>query len=126
RYEGALERCETDVTKLRQVLINLIGNASKFTRAGTIEVAAQRIEIRGEGWVEIAISDTGIGIPADKLERIFHPFTQADNSTTRQYGGTGLGLTICKKICVMLGGTIMVESEVGVGSTFTIVLPAGV
>ena len=110
-----------DVTRLRQLLLNLIGNAIKFTHQGEVTV-----EIRGEQPVasdsdlclHFAVTDTGIGIPADKLERLFKPFSQVDSSTTRQYGGTGLGLAICKRICEMMGGKIWVESRPGIGSTF--------
>ena len=110
-----------DVTRLRQLLLNLIGNAIKFTHQGEVTV-----EIRGEQreasdsdlCLHFAVTDTGIGIPADKLERLFKPFSQVDSSTTRQYGGTGLGLAICKRICEMMGGKIWVESRPGIGSTF--------
>ncbi len=122
-FSGSTGRCWTDPTKLRQVLINLVGNAAKFTEDGAVHVATVVRAQADRTWFEIAVRDTGIGIPAEKLESIFEPFTQADGSTTRLYGGTGLGLAICKKICEMLGGGISVVSELGVGSTFTIRLP---
>ncbi len=109
-----------DPMRLHQVLSNLIGNAVKFTEAGkiTVQAAAAR---RSEEQVEISFSvrDTGIGIPADKVSTLFESFAQADSSTARKYGGTGLGLTICKRLVNLMGGDIRVESEVGVGSTFS-------
>ncbi len=108
-----------DVGRLRQVLVNLLGNAIKFTPAGEIglTVSAQPVgEARHE--VHFAVRDTGIGIPGDRLDRLFKSFSQADASTTRRYGGTGLGLAICQRLCELMGGRIWVESEVGRGSTF--------
>ncbi len=110
----------TDGDKLRQVLINLIGNAIKFTPQGSITV---KLRQPAPQQVTLAVSDTGIGIPADKLAVIFEPFRQADSSTTRHYGGTGLGLTISRRIVEMLGGRITVTSRVHQGSTFCIHLP---
>jgi two-component system sensor histidine kinase/response regulator len=108
-----------DAGRFRQVLINLIGNAVKFTREGEIEVSLE-VEKEKEERIKLHISvrDTGIGIPGEKLESIFDVFQQADGSTTREYGGSGLGLSICKQIAVLMGGDIRVESEVGKGSTF--------
>ena len=109
----------TDPTRLRQVVFNLLSNAVKFTPAGTVSIAA-----RGEGDVlTIAVADSGIGIPADQLDLIFEPFHQVDGGTTRQFSGTGLGLAICKKIALALGGDIVVASEVGRGTTFTVRVP---
>ncbi|MEZ4453849.1 MAG: ATP-binding protein [Nannocystaceae bacterium] len=110
----------TDETRLRQILLNLTGNAAKFTKSGAIAIEAG---IRGE-WLEIRVRDTGIGIPSDKLAAIFEPFIQADGSTSREFGGTGLGLAISHKLARLLGGGIVVSSEVGVGSLFTVHLPA--
>ncbi|MBK8434494.1 MAG: HAMP domain-containing protein [Chloroflexi bacterium] len=110
---------ETDPVKLKQILVNLIGNASKFTIDGDIVVQASQ---EGEK-VQIAIRDTGVGIPPVQQERIFHAFVQADESTTRQYGGTGLGLTISQHFAHLLGGDIQLVSELGRGSTFTLTLP---
>lgn len=111
---------ETDAYRLRQVLINIISNAIKFTHEGTVEVIAKRQEKS----LMISILDTGIGIAGDKQDDVFREFTQAGQNIEKTYGGTGLGLTISKKIVEMLGGTIYLESEEGKGSIFTIVLPA--
>ncbi|MBI5685474.1 MAG: response regulator [Verrucomicrobia bacterium] len=116
-----------DVTRLRQVLVNLIGNAIKFTSKGevatTIEKAdanlLARAQMQPDCWLlHIAVRDTGIGIPADKKDRLFKAFSQVDSSTTRQFGGTGLGLAISKRLSGLMGGTIWVESVAGAGSTF--------
>ncbi len=109
----------TDQDKVRQILINLLSNAVKFTEQGTITVSAKR---QGEALV-LAVADTGIGIPKEALQRIFEAYQQVDTSTTRQYGGTGLGLSICLQLARLLGGDVTVESEAGVGSTFTVTLP---
>ncbi|MDB5339647.1 MAG: rpfC 3 [Planctomycetaceae bacterium] len=113
----------TDAEKLRQVLINIIGNAIKFTEQGGIR-ALTRLN-RSTGLLEIEVVDTGIGIPRDQLERIFRPFTQADYSMTRRYSGTGLGLTISRRIAELLGGSLTVESEIGSGSIFKLTVDAG-
>jgi PAS domain S-box-containing protein len=114
----------SDQVKIRQCLMNLIGNASKFTEAGTITLAVRREEKEGQGWLTFAVTDTGIGMSPDQLAKLFQRFTQADDSTTRQFGGTGLGLAITRAFCRQLGGDVAVTSEVGRGSTFTIHLPA--
>ena len=107
-----------DPVRLRQILNNLTSNAIKFTEHGEVIVRAIATE-HAEGWrLSVSISDTGIGIPQDLMEALFESFTQADSSTTRRYGGTGLGLTISKQLCQLMGGGIRVDSEVGVGSTF--------
>ncbi|MFP3948010.1 MAG: PAS domain S-box protein, partial [Longimicrobiales bacterium] len=109
---------ETDRAKLKQVIINLVGNALRFTEEGEVAVI---VEASADGTAQaIHVQDTGIGIPEDRLEAIFEAFQQADSSTSRRYGGTGLGLTISRSICQMLGYELDVGSEVGVGSTFTI------
>jgi signal transduction histidine kinase/CheY-like chemotaxis protein len=113
-----------DVTRLRQVLVNLLGNAVKFTAVGEV-VLSITSEARAEGSRELhfAISDTGAGIPADRMNRLFRSFTQVDASTTRKHGGTGLGLAISKRLTELMGGRIWVESEPGKGSTFHFTLP---
>jgi signal transduction histidine kinase/CheY-like chemotaxis protein len=119
-----LGKAHQDLTKLRQTLFNLLSNAAKFTHDGTITLHANRIEQAGVDWLTLAVSDTGIGIAADKIEHVFKEFTQADASTTRDYGGTGLGLAISRRFCQLLGGELNVHSELGEGSTFTIRIPA--
>jgi signal transduction histidine kinase len=110
----------TDRTRLRQVLFNLVGNAVKFTTVGSVRV---RVHASGSAPTSIEVIDTGIGIPADRLTRVFSPFEQADNTTRRRFGGTGLGLSISKSMCELIGCGLEAESQVGVGSTFRIVLP---
>jgi len=113
-----------DLTKLRQALFNLLSNATKFTHDGTITLRVNRMEQDGVEWLTLAVSDTGIGIAADKIDYVFQEFSQADGSTTRDYGGTGLGLAISRRFCELLGGDLTLQSEVGKGSTFTIRIPA--
>jgi CheY-like chemotaxis protein len=115
-----------DLTKVRQTLFNLISNAGKFTERGTITVSVDREDDGGSEWIHFQVADTGIGMSAEQTARLFQAFTQADNSTTRKYGGTGLGLTISQKFCNMMGGDITVESVLGQGSTFKVRLPAQV
>jgi signal transduction histidine kinase/CheY-like chemotaxis protein len=113
-----------DLTKLRQSLFNLLSNAAKFTENGTITLGAARERREDGDWICLSVSDTGIGIREDKLGAVFEEFSQADDSTTRDYGGTGLGLPISRRFCQMMGGDITVVSELGKGTTFTIELPA--
>ncbi|NET28802.1 ATP-binding protein [Okeania sp. SIO1I7] len=120
---------DADENRLQQIFYNLIGNAIKFTESGTVEVSAKVLQNQPNdsnnkiSLLEITVADTGIGIPEDKLERIFESFEQADGSTAREYGGTGLGLAITKKLVELHGGCLYVSSTVGVGSQFKFTLP---
>ena len=118
-----LEFMESDVTKIRQILLNLLSNAAKFTEAGTIVLAASRENGDG-GRLIFSVSDTGMGMSEEQLAKLFQRFTQADSSTTRRFGGTGLGLSLTKAFADILDGTVSVESEPGRGTTFTVALPA--
>lgn len=115
----------TDSMRLQQVITNLISNALKFTEQGQVRVAFAQVE--GESGqsdsLRVSVTDTGIGIPAEKLEKVFEVFEQADGSTSREYGGTGLGLSLSRKLTELMGGTLEVRSTVGTGSTFTLCLP---
>ena len=142
-----------DATRLRQILVNLLSNAIKFTQSGEVIVSVNAEKLDYEQWehldragaespsstlsitpsaatphyrIQFAVKDTGIGIPQERLNRLFQPFSQVDSSTTRKYGGTGLGLAICKQLCEMMGGTMWIESQEDIGSTFyfTLVVPA--
>jgi signal transduction histidine kinase len=117
-----------DLTKVRQILLNLLSNASKFTEKGPIVLAVHRMPgpYPEADSIVFAVTDSGIGMSAEQVDRLFQPFVQADASTTRRYGGTGLGLTITRRFCEMMGGTIAVSSEPGRGTTFTVKLPAEV
>ena len=112
-----------DITKLRQSLLNMLSNAAKFTHEGTITLRAAREKADGVDWLIFSVSDTGIGIPADKLDHVFEEFSQADSSTTRDYGGSGLGLPISRRFCQLLGGDLTVRSNIGEGTTFTMRVP---
>ncbi|SFK83509.1 MHYT domain-containing protein, NO-binding membrane sensor [Paenibacillus sp. 1_12] len=112
-----------DVTKLRQILINLLSNASKFTKEGTITFKGYRQTRNNQTGYCFSVKDTGIGITLEQMDKLFQPFTQADSSTTRKYGGTGLGLAISQRFCNIMGGDIEVDSELGAGSTFICWLP---
>jgi len=114
----------TDLTKLKQSIINLVSNAAKFTTGGSVIVRFSRQRTDdAQSWLKIEVIDNGIGMNPEQTARLFRAFTQADSSTTRNFGGTGLGLTITKHYCAMLGGSINIKSEVGEGSTFTMLLP---
>ena len=115
---------QSDVTRVRQCLLNLLSNACKFTNDGTVGLIVRREASSGRDWIIFQVRDSGIGLTPEQIARLFQAFTQADASTTRKYGGTGLGLAITKKICQLMGGNIAVESVPGVGSTFTLRLPA--
>ncbi len=124
--ENTPNRLLGDVTRLRQVLVNLLSNAVKFTEKGGvfITVEAEKINEPNEYRIHFAVRDTGIGIPAERVNRLFQPFTQVDASTSRRFGGTGLGLSISKRLVEMMGGEIWVESELGKGSTFHFTIQA--
>nr|MCS5660251.1 response regulator [Dehalococcoidia bacterium] len=113
-----------DLTKIRQGLLNLLSNASKFTSSGQIELKATRVQKNEEEWISFSVLDSGIGMTPEQMDGLFESFTQAEASTTRRFGGTGLGLAITRHFCNMMGGDVLVESEEGKGSTFTIELPA--
>jgi hypothetical protein len=115
-----------DVSKIRQVLFNLLTNALKFTDRGAVSIRATRPSISGRQWVNFTIEDNGIGMTAQQVERLFEPFSQAEISTSSKYGGTGLGLAISRQFCRMMGGDIMVTSEPGKGSSFVVHLPVEV
>lgn len=112
-----------DPVKLRQILLNLLSNAAKFTRQGEVVLRASRENRHGAGWLLLEVEDTGIGIAADKFDTLFDAFTQVDSSTTRSFGGTGLGLAISRRYCELMGGQIEVRSEPGKGAMFTVSLP---
>lgn len=122
RLADHVGRMRTDRTKLKQCLLNVLSNASKFTQDGKLTVQVRRFETDGPK-IEIVISDTGIGMNEDQIGRLFQAFSQADASTTKKFGGTGLGLAITRHFCRLLGGDISVASQPGVGSSFTIILP---
>jgi CheY-like chemotaxis protein len=115
---------QADRIKVRQCLLNLLSNASKFTEKGVITLAVNREAKNGSDWLVFRVSDTGIGMTPEQMAKLFRAFTQADDSTSRRYGGTGLGLALTKKFCQMMGGDVYVASEPGKGSTFTIELPS--
>ncbi|HEY8378582.1 MAG TPA: ATP-binding protein [Nannocystis sp.] len=114
----------SDPLKIRQCLLNLLSNAGKFTTGGTVELTVTRQVVNGRSWVQFRVSDTGIGIAQEHIGQLFREFYQVDSSSTRRYGGTGLGLVITQRLCHMLGGDIRVTSRPGHGSTFTLELPA--
>jgi signal transduction histidine kinase/CheY-like chemotaxis protein len=117
----------SDQVKVRQALFNLLGNAAKFTKGGRVTLTARRLaRAGGAGWLEFAVSDTGIGMTPEQVARLFQAFAQADPATARRYGGTGLGLALTRHFCRLLGGDVAVASEHGKGSTFTVALPAAV
>jgi PAS domain S-box-containing protein len=125
-FADNLGNVRVDLTKLRQALFNLLSNAAKFTKEGIITLSAAKELRDGAEWITLSVSDTGIGIREDNLEAVFEEFSQADDSTTRDYGGTGLGLPISRRFCQMMGGDITVTSKIGKGTTFTIELPTQV
>jgi signal transduction histidine kinase len=120
---GNLGSLTVDPMRLRQILLNLLSNACKFTKQGEVRLRVKRV-VDGRNWIEIAVADTGIGMTPEQQAKLFEEFTQADSSTARQYGGTGLGLAITRKLARMMGGDVTVTSEPGKGSVFTVRLPA--
>jgi len=114
---------KSDLTKIKQSLLNLLSNAAKFTEKGTVTLSVARAEFAGRPAVTLAVRDSGIGMTEEQMGRLFQAFAQADSSTTKKYGGTGLGLAITRKFCQLLGGDVTVASEVGKGSVFTLHLP---
>jgi PAS domain S-box-containing protein len=123
---GELGRMRADEKRVRQILLNLLSNACKFTDKGRITLRAARDQSEGGDWVVFTVSDTGIGMSGEQMQKLFQPFYQVDSSTTRKRGGTGLGLAITRNFCEMMGGSVRVDSEPGKGSTFTVRLPAAV
>jgi two-component system CheB/CheR fusion protein len=121
--ESAVDTIESDGQKLQQILVQLLTNALKFTEKGRIELSLREYQEAGQELLEIAVADTGIGIKREDQEVIFEDFRQLEGSSTRHYGGTGLGLGLCKKLAAALGGEIRVASEYGVGSVFSLLLP---
>ncbi len=117
---------QSDLTRVRQMLFNLLSNAAKFTQGGEITLTVSRAHEDGREWMEFEVHDSGIGMTPEQVGKLFQAFQQADASTTRKYGGTGLGLAITRKLCRMMGGDIEVESQVGQGTTFTVRLPASI
>jgi signal transduction histidine kinase len=121
--DGKLGQMISDKRKVKQSLFNLLSNANKFTKNGIIKIDAEMVSEKGEEWVRIYVTDTGIGIPEKYIKKLFEPFMQVDMTRTKQYGGTGLGLTITNRFCATLGGNLSVESKVEEGSRFGLHLP---
>jgi PAS domain S-box-containing protein len=118
-----LGRTYADSTRVRQIVLNLLSNAAKFTEGGLVRLVAERIQRDGAAWLVATVSDTGIGMSAEQVGRLFEEFSQADSATTRRFGGTGLGLAISRRLARLMGGDIEVESALGNGTTFTLRLP---
>jgi adenylate cyclase len=114
----------SDSVRLRQIMLNLLSNACKFTENGKVSMSVSRSRTDADEWISIRVTDSGIGMTAEQIGRLFQEFSQADSSTTRKYGGTGLGLAITDRLCRMMGGSIEVESKPGVGTSFNVRLPA--
>ncbi len=116
---------KNDVTKLKQILINLIGNACKFTKDGTItlQISQYLKQEDNSKWLQFALTDTGIGMTSEQRDKLFNKFVQAESSTTKQFGGTGLGLVITKKMCEMMGGNVTIDSELNKGTTVLLTIP---
>lgn len=123
-YDPELGEMHGDVTRVRQVLFNLLSNALKFTEKGVVKLTAERNVIDGVPWICVHVEDTGIGMTEPQMALIFEAFQQADQRIIRRFGGTGLGLAITQRLCVMMGGRVVVESKLGVGSKFSAFIPA--
>ena len=123
RVESTIDTIESDGQKLQQILVHLLTNALKFTEKGRIELSIQQRHECDRDVLEIAVADTGLGIKREDQDVIFEDFRQLEGSMTRHYGGTGLGLGLCKKLAAALGGELRVSSEVVVGSVFSLLLP---
>jgi signal transduction histidine kinase len=121
--DAGIGTLHADQMRLRQALLNLMSNANKFTDHGTLTIDARQGHEDGRDWISIAVADTGIGMTAEQMGKLFQEFSQASSATASKYGGTGLGLAISRRFCQMMGGDITVESQPGHGSTFTIRLP---
>src|SRR5262249_23156938 len=119
-YPPDLPTMHADVTRLRQVLFNMLSNASKVTEQGTVTLEVEVEKLGGFDFIVFRIKDTGIGMTEEQISKLFKAFTQADASTSRKYGGTGLGLVISRRFCQMMGGDCKVSSLYGQGSTFTV------
>jgi signal transduction histidine kinase/CheY-like chemotaxis protein len=126
RCDAGIGIMHADLTKVRQVLLNLLSNACKFTEKGTVSLAAQREGSDNDAWLTFSVKDTGIGLTSEQVGRLFQEFSQADTTTARKYGGTGLGLALSRRLCRLMGGEITVTSEPDRGSTFTVRLPIDV
>jgi len=113
-----------DPMRLRQILLNLLSNACKFTKEGEVKLNARRL-VDGRDWIELAVADSGIGMTPEQQAKLFEEFSQAEATTAQRFGGTGLGLAITRKLARMMGGDVTVTSEVGKGSVFTVRLPGG-
>ncbi|HEY5601624.1 MAG TPA: HAMP domain-containing sensor histidine kinase [Gammaproteobacteria bacterium] len=122
-FDSSITTIHSDSMKVRQILINLLGNACKFTENGLITLKARQLIKNSHRYLALSVSDTGIGIKTENINLLFKPFTQQDNSSTRSYSGTGLGLSICHHLCILLGGKIDVQSDLGKGSCFTVTIP---
>ncbi len=122
---GDIPTLDVDALRLRQILLNLLSNACKFTKNGEVSLRVIPTFTDEQRWLDFVVTDSGIGMTPDQLDRLFQEFTQGDQSTARRYGGTGLGLAITRRLCRMMGGDVTVTSEIGKGSSFVVRLPAG-
>ena len=125
-YDGDLGAMHADLTKTRQILFNLLSNAAKFTTNGHVSVQVARRTVSGRDCVEFAVLDDGIGLAEEQQRRLFRPFAQGDTSISRKYGGTGLGLALVWRFCQLMGGEVTVQSTLGKGAKFTVLLPVAV